>query len=176
MQKCYYFKHAKPIHLPEDNIIQSCKGATIQSPGGGWIFCRGKNIFTNPARRRAENLKFYCMFKLFISQSAQNYLFHKNSSRPPPLEIEWWSPGVHHVHFKPCLLGNKRTYHCTKLKWFIYIKLCFITKEEVDKKYLTKYHSALTFILYKYSRTAHIWNCTILILCMCILAEMYRFM
>ena len=34
---------------------------TIQFPGGGgggWIFCRGRIIYFNPARRRAENLLF----------------------------------------------------------------------------------------------------------------------
>ena len=30
--------------------------------GGGWSFCRSQIIYFNPARRRAENFKYYYMF------------------------------------------------------------------------------------------------------------------
>ena len=44
---------------------------------GGWSFCRGRIIYFNPARRRAENFKLYYMF-IEHRESARNYLLKKN--------------------------------------------------------------------------------------------------
>ena len=50
--------HIQTILLLNIFNLSSAQGAIIQYPGeggGGWIFCRGKIIYFNPARRRAEN-------------------------------------------------------------------------------------------------------------------------
>ena len=44
----------------------------LQEGGGGLSFCLGQIIYFNPARRRAENFKFYF---IFILSSSWNILF-----------------------------------------------------------------------------------------------------
>ena len=85
-----------------DHIFMYLRGHHSISKGGAGFFCRWQIIHFNPARRPAEDFKFYYMFMLtlgvnylFHVESAWNYLFPKYSSpHPLPLEIEWWPPYV----------------------------------------------------------------------------------
>ena len=83
-------------------ITEGGGGGSIQSPGGGEGTCRGRNIYLNPAQRRAENVKMYttCLFRTVLKM---DYLFHVESAKtiiikkilqPLPLGIEWWLPYI----------------------------------------------------------------------------------
>ena len=86
-----------------DHIFMYLRGHHSISKGGAGFFCRWQIIHFNPARRPAEDFKFYYMFmyntgsELFISRRVRLKLFISKILQPPPpfpLEIEWWPPYV----------------------------------------------------------------------------------
>ena len=104
---------------------QACDLRSSEPCGGRWggslSFCCGLIIYFNPARRRAENF-ITCSYGtvlevnyLFHAGAAQNYLFKKYSSHPPP-PGDWMVP--------PPYLGNNLLLNTLHQYTFFSAKQC----------------------------------------------------